>query len=85
MDSEHQSQDEFFEKLHRLFDSRNGSDHGAIYLTQKRLTYDQAGAPRKVDSTYADTSHERPMPVIVRASNGKSKRARSEKIKLSTE
>ncbi|KYK60702.1 hypothetical protein DCS_01840 [Drechmeria coniospora] len=72
MDSTHLDQDEFLARLGELFSHRQGSDHGAIYLTQKR------------SDPFADLKPSGPLPVIVRASNGKSKKERSEKVKLST-
>ncbi|KAK7533137.1 signal recognition particle, SRP9/SRP14 subunit [Phyllosticta citribraziliensis] len=91
----HISNDEFFAKLTDLFNSRRAKDHGSIYLTQKRLTYD-VDAPTSpsaaADRTQAalaqdplwDTHPPEPLPVIVRATNGKSKPHRAEKVKLST-
>ncbi|OAA73782.1 Signal recognition particle, SRP9/SRP14 subunit [Cordyceps fumosorosea ARSEF 2679] len=84
MDEQHSSHDQFFEKLNELFAARKGSDHGAIYLTQKRLTYNGDSTPVTADGDFEDRSPSKPMPVIVRATNGKSKRAKSSKSKLST-
>ncbi|KAM4057987.1 signal recognition particle 14kD protein [Hirsutella rhossiliensis] len=84
MESQHLGQDEFFDKLGELFHSRKGSDHGAIYLTQKRLTYNQDCPLPTADNPMPDLVSENPMPLIVRASNGKSKRQRADKLKLST-
>ncbi|KND93327.1 hypothetical protein TOPH_02146 [Tolypocladium ophioglossoides CBS 100239] len=84
MDPQHLSQDEFFDRLGELFNRRKGSDHGAIYLTQKRLTYAQDCPRPAVDNPFPDLKPGKPMPVIIRASNGKSKRERAEKVKLST-
>ncbi|GAP89836.1 putative signal recognition particle 14kd protein [Rosellinia necatrix] len=83
----HLSNDEFFAKLVELFDSRKSKDHGSIILTQKRLSYDQP-LPDAADdaATPADLHPPRPLPVLVRATNGKGKDARKakEKVKLST-
>ncbi|ATY64684.1 Signal recognition SRP9 SRP14 subunit [Cordyceps militaris] len=84
MDEQHLSHDQFFEKLNELFGARKGSDHGAIYLTQKRLTYNSGSMSVAADGDFEDRHPSKPMPVIVRATNGKSKRAKSSKIKLST-
>ncbi|KAJ3499762.1 hypothetical protein NLG97_g50 [Lecanicillium saksenae] len=84
MDEKHLSHDQFFEKLNELFGSRKGSDHGAIYLTQKRLTYNSGSTPVAAGGDFEDRHPSKPMPVIVRATNGKSKRAKTSKIKLST-
>ncbi|KAH0493307.1 hypothetical protein TgHK011_008217 [Trichoderma gracile] len=74
MASQHLSQDEFFDKLGHLFNHRKGSDHGAIYLTQKRLTYDPAEQQSTTAKLFPDLAPNKPLPVLVRATNGKSKR-----------
>ncbi|KAF7549798.1 hypothetical protein G7046_g8230 [Stylonectria norvegica] len=84
MASSHMSHDEFFAKLGELFNHRKGSDHGAIYLTQKRLTYDQDIPTPSDDDPAPDLHPGKPLPVIVRATNGQSKRDRPNKVKLST-
>ncbi|RDA93423.1 hypothetical protein CP533_2010 [Ophiocordyceps camponoti-saundersi (nom. inval.)] len=78
-----QTQAQFFVRLGELFNYRKGSDHGAIYLTQKRLTYgSEDGASA---SATEDASEDvKPLPVIVRATNGKAKNNTSKKVKLST-
>ncbi|KAL6877248.1 signal recognition particle, SRP9/SRP14 subunit [Trichoderma longibrachiatum] len=86
MASQHLSQDEFFDKLGSLFNHRKGSDHGAIYLIQKRLTYDPAEQQSTTAKLFPDLAPNKPLPVLVRATNGKSKRddaARAGKEKLS--
>ncbi|RCI11442.1 hypothetical protein L249_7473 [Ophiocordyceps polyrhachis-furcata BCC 54312] len=82
-ESQHLDHDEFFIRLGELFNYRKGSDHGAIYLTQKRLTYgsEDGASPRATDDVSEDVKQ---MPVIVRATNGKSKKDISKKVKLST-
>ncbi|KAH8645615.1 signal recognition particle 14kD protein-domain-containing protein [Xylariales sp. PMI_506] len=82
----HITNDEFFVKLQELFDSRKGKDHGSVFLTQKRLSYDQALPETTNDSIFPDLHPPRPLPVLVRATNGKSKEKRKEnkKLKLST-
>ncbi|EJT75290.1 hypothetical protein GGTG_05227 [Gaeumannomyces tritici R3-111a-1] len=82
----HLTSDEFFVKLAELFESRKGQDHGAVYLTQKRLTY---GQQQETDGAapLADLSPAGPLPVLIRATDGKtgdkgSKRA--QRLKLST-
>ncbi|KAI1190419.1 signal recognition particle 14kD protein [Nemania serpens] len=82
----HLSNNEFFAKLVELFDSRKGKDHGSIVLTQKRLSFDQP-IPDSADETVLPDLHPpRPLPVLIRATNGKGKENRKakEKIKLST-
>ncbi|EMR63059.1 putative signal recognition particle 14kd protein [Eutypa lata UCREL1] len=78
------SNDEFFAKLVQLFDSRKGKDHGSIFLTQKRLSHDQPLPEATSDTIFPDLHPPQPMPVLVRATNGKSKDRRKEKVKLST-
>lgn len=82
----HLSNDEFFAKLVELLDSRKGKDHGSIVLTQKRLSYDQPLPDATNDTTPADLQPAQPLPILIRATNGKGKDARKakEKIKLST-
>ncbi|KAJ6440876.1 signal recognition particle protein domain-containing protein [Purpureocillium lavendulum] len=84
MASQHLSQDEFFGGLEKLFNHRKGSDHGAVYLIQKRLTHDQEGPAPTPDSPFPDLSPSQPMPIIFRASNGKSGKSKGDKVKLST-
>ncbi|UNI17343.1 hypothetical protein JDV02_003692 [Purpureocillium takamizusanense] len=84
MASQHLSQDEFFVGLEKLLNHRKGSDHGAVYLTQKRLSHGQDVPPPTRDRPFPDLSLSQPTPVIVRASNGKSGKAKSGKVKLST-
>ncbi|KKY24208.1 putative signal recognition particle 14kd protein [Diplodia seriata] len=80
--------EEFFARLKELFDARRTKDHGTVYLTQKRLTFDlesRASTPTKVaDDPLWDTHPPNPLPIIVRATNGKSKDKRDRKVKLST-
>ncbi|KAG7009062.1 structural maintenance of chromosomes protein 4 [Physcia stellaris] len=88
--------DEFFTKLSTLFDARRNSTHGSIYLTQKRLTSPSSSQPASnptppatsppVDAPFPDLNPSQPLPLIIRASNGKSKshREQGEKIKIST-
>ncbi|KFH42896.1 Signal recognition particle subunit-like protein [Hapsidospora chrysogenum ATCC 11550] len=81
----HVSQSEFFDRLEKLFGQRKGSDHGAVYLTQKRLVTHSEDAPMpSASDPFPDLHPSEPMPVIIRASNGKSKRERDSKIKFST-
>ncbi|KAI1428911.1 signal recognition particle 14kD protein [Xylaria sp. FL1777] len=82
----HLSNDEFFAKLVELFDSAKGRDHGSIILTQKRLSYDQP-LPEPTDGAVsADQQPQHPLPILIRATNGKGKEDRKakKKIKLST-
>ncbi|EKJ69478.1 hypothetical protein NXS19_013293 [Fusarium pseudograminearum] len=82
MADSHMSHDEFFAKLGELFDHRKGSDHGSIYLSQKRLIYGQDIAQPSEEEP--DINPSKPLPLIIKATNGKGKRDRSKKVKLST-
>ncbi|KAI6377140.1 hypothetical protein MCOR25_002637 [Pyricularia grisea] len=73
--------EEFFIKLAELFAARKGDDHGQIHLTQKRLSHDIA--PQSSDPD-ADLHPEKPLPIVVRASNGKGRGAKKEKLSLAT-
>jgi len=87
MSKEHLSNDEFFLKLSELFDERRQKDHGTIYLVQKPMTYNEEGAsnPPNDSDPLADLNPpSKPLPLIIRATNGKSKSKRDGKNKLST-
>ncbi|CAM1503703.1 Fc.00g012940.m01.CDS01 [Cosmosporella sp. VM-42] len=84
MATEHMSYDEFFAKLGELFNDRKASDHGAIYLSQKRLTFDQDVKVPSEENPTPDLQLGKPLPVIVRATDGKGKKKRASKVKLST-
>lgn len=59
---------------------------GASLLISSRsiVTYSNNSTPVSADEDFVDRHPSKPMPVIVRATNGKSKRSKSSKIKLST-
>ncbi|KAI1840003.1 hypothetical protein JX265_008902 [Neoarthrinium moseri] len=78
----HLSNDEFFVKLQELFDGRKGKDHGAIYLTQKRLSYKQPIPEATTDAVIPELHPPQPLPILIRATNGKSKEKRKEKLKV---
>ncbi|OHW99331.1 signal recognition particle 14kDa protein [Colletotrichum incanum] len=80
----HLSHDEFFGKLAELFEQRKGNGHGSIFLAQKRLSYEQDLPSPTADDPFPDLHPAKPLPVIVRATNGKSKKHRDTKVKLST-
>ncbi|KAK2034390.1 signal recognition particle, SRP9/SRP14 subunit [Colletotrichum zoysiae] len=95
--SGHLSQDEFFGKLVDLFEQRKGDGHGSVFLVQKRcmtitasvsllllISYEQGlPSPTAVDP-FPDLHPAKPLPVIIHATNGKSKTHRDTKVKLST-
>ncbi|RDW67922.1 signal recognition particle protein [Coleophoma cylindrospora] len=83
------SNEDFFLRLADLFEERRKKDHGSVFLTQKRMTYGED--ENALDGPHTTSSLElqglqpsKPAPIIIRATNGKSKEKRSEKIKLST-
>lgn len=83
----HLSNQDFFIRLSSLFDACRDKNHGSIYLTQKRLTYDEnedALNDKSILSPLHDLKPSKPLPILIRASNGKSGKKKSEKIKLST-
>ncbi|KAK0713824.1 signal recognition particle, SRP9/SRP14 subunit [Lasiosphaeria miniovina] len=81
---DHLTHDEFFIKLAELFSSRKNKDHGKICLTQKRFSYGQDIPEPSAADHFPDLNVDGPLPVLVRASNGKSKPRRADKVKLST-
>ncbi|KAH8819611.1 signal recognition particle 14kD protein-domain-containing protein [Xylogone sp. PMI_703] len=86
MSREHLSNDDFFLRLSELFDERRKKDHGTIYLTQKRMTYneEQPNPPSDSDPFPDLNPPSTPLPLIIRATDGKSKSKRDDKVKLST-
>ncbi|KAK4124180.1 signal recognition particle, SRP9/SRP14 subunit [Parathielavia appendiculata] len=93
----HLTHDEFFIQLADIFNSRKTKGHGAVYLTQKRLTHNETPSPsppptknepiaKEEDSLEDLVPPLQPLPILIRATNGKGKEDRSnkEKIKLST-
>ncbi|OHF04353.1 signal recognition particle 14kD protein [Colletotrichum orchidophilum] len=82
--SAHLSHEEFFGKLAELFEQRKRKGHGSIFLVQKRLSYGQEASLPSASESFPDLHPAKPLPVIVRATNGKSKKHRDDKIKLST-
>ncbi|PHH58639.1 hypothetical protein CDD81_4962 [Ophiocordyceps australis] len=85
MGSHHLSHDEFFTKLGELFALRKDLDyHGTIYLTQTRLTYARDLPLSTTQNPFPDLHPAQPMPIIIRATDGKSGKNKAQKIKLST-
>ncbi|KAE8449943.1 hypothetical protein EG329_007082 [Mollisiaceae sp. DMI_Dod_QoI] len=88
MSKGHLSNDDFFLRLSELFDERRQKDHGSIYLTQKRMAYGEDTDVDSPESTvaqpFSDLSPAKPLPILIRATNGKSKENRAKKVKLST-
>ncbi|KAF2766533.1 signal recognition particle, SRP9/SRP14 subunit [Teratosphaeria nubilosa] len=88
----HLGSDDFFTQLASLIHATQQKGHGAVYLTQKRLTFDTSASspsPTKVqDDPLWDLHPPNPLPIIVRATDGKSqlkdRQKNKEKVKLST-
>ncbi|KAK5137964.1 hypothetical protein LTR08_005761 [Meristemomyces frigidus] len=86
----HLSSDDFFTRLGSLLEKTQQKGHGAVYLTQKRLTFDNdAASPEMVaDDPLWDLHPPNPLPLIMRATDGKSqsrdRTKNTEKIKIST-
>ncbi|OAA54494.1 signal recognition particle [Niveomyces insectorum RCEF 264] len=81
------SNDEFFSRLAELFNAQKGKEHGAIYLTQRRLDQKEpAGSAAAAAAANGALPSQPPQPqtLLVRASNGKSKRFRKDKVRLAT-
>ncbi|KAI5363738.1 Putative signal recognition particle, SRP14 subunit, signal recognition particle, SRP9/SRP14 subunit [Septoria linicola] len=89
----HLSNDEFFTNLGTLISKVQEKGHGSVYLTQKRLTYDASTTPadeaqKVADDPLWDLNPPNPLPLIVRATDGKSqskdRKKNKDKVKLST-
>ncbi|KAI1006144.1 hypothetical protein K3495_g2077 [Podosphaera aphanis] len=79
MSTGHLDHDDFFARLAALFNARRQSDHGSIFLTQKRMSYENDEIQ---EASAAPPS--KPMPIIIRATDGNSKDQKKDKVKLST-
>jgi len=87
MSKGHLTNDEFLASLHDLFTERRVKDHGSVHLTQKCLTHGEdadVDAEPTANEPFPDLNPSKPLPILIRASNGKSKEHRDKKIKLST-
>ncbi|KAL0939435.1 signal recognition particle 14kDa protein [Colletotrichum truncatum] len=80
----HLSHDEFFGELAKLFEQRRGKGKGSVFLVQKRLSYNQDVTSPTATDPFPDLHPAKPLPILVRATNGKSKKNRASKTKLST-
>ncbi|KAH6844872.1 signal recognition particle 14kD protein [Chaetomium sp. MPI-CAGE-AT-0009] len=69
---------QFFTKLADVFTTRRTKAHGAVFLTQKRPH------PPNPSDPLADLHPAHPLPLLIRATNGKGKADRAGKVKLST-
>ncbi|KAK2809113.1 hypothetical protein FQN50_004167 [Emmonsiellopsis sp. PD_5] len=70
MSNPHLSNEEFFTALKTLLSTQSSAAHGSIFLTQKRLPPTSPLSENASDSS-------KPCPVLIRASNGKHKSAKS--------
>ncbi|KAI9779679.1 MAG: hypothetical protein M1816_003442 [Peltula sp. TS41687] len=84
MSSEHLSNDEFFNQLSTLLTTQREKSHGSVFLTQKRLTDHTTVSGKDDDGDEEELHPKSPSPLLVRATNGKSKESRAEKVKIST-
>ncbi|KAI5793833.1 signal recognition particle 14kD protein-domain-containing protein [Peziza echinospora] len=87
MTQERLSNEEFFRKLAELFATTTKEEHGSVFLTQKRfVAHEDVDSKTPTEDTLADLALlETPGPLLVRATNGKSKRDRqNRKIKIAT-
>ncbi|MCJ1411760.1 hypothetical protein MMC19_005852 [Ptychographa xylographoides] len=94
MSSHHLSVDDFFLRLADLFETTRTADHGSVFLTQKRLSHgpstsSPSSPPSEShnnlpESLFADLHPAAPLPVLMRATNGKMKEDKADKVKLST-
>ncbi|PSK56772.1 hypothetical protein B9Z65_6396 [Elsinoe australis] len=87
------SRTQFFTQLTAVLSSRAQEGHGSIWLTQKRLSYENLEQPDPVkvaDDPLWDTHPPNPLPILIRATDGKSlvdkasKKKNKDKVKLST-
>ncbi|EMC95956.1 hypothetical protein BAUCODRAFT_510206 [Baudoinia panamericana UAMH 10762] len=77
--SQHLSNEDFFSQLSSLLESTQKKGHGSVYLTQKRcITFNTSSSspsvtPAKIaDDPLWDLHPPNPLPLIVRATDGKS-------------
>ena len=91
----HLPTDAFFTRLTALLTSTHTKSHGSIHLTQKRLSYDSSSSSsadsatgKHQDDPLWDLHPPNPLPLIIRATDGKSqskdRMKNKEKVKLST-
>ncbi|KAK3989654.1 signal recognition particle 14kD protein-domain-containing protein [Cladorrhinum sp. PSN332] len=82
----HLTHDEFFTSLTSLFTTSRTTPKGSIILTQKRLSYNTPTPEPTESNPFPDLHPSNPLPIIIHATNAKSKQDRKagKKIKLST-
>ncbi|OAX80710.1 hypothetical protein ACJ72_04949 [Emergomyces africanus] len=75
--SPHLSNDEFFTALKTLLATQSTKARGSVFLTQKRLPTASSSSEDPTSTTSSGTLLPAPAPVLVRATNGKHKDAKS--------
>ncbi|KAM7197202.1 signal recognition particle 14kDa protein [Naviculisporaceae sp. PSN 640] len=76
--------EEFFAKLSELILSGKDDKLFEIFLTQKRFSYG-AEIPKPTEEyPFPETSPEKPLPILIHATDGKFKEDRPQRVKLST-
>lgn len=76
---------QFFTRLTTLLKSAH-TDHSAVHLSQKRLSYTETSSPDSQNDPLSDLNPPNPLPVLIRASNGAApaERKAGKKVKFST-
>ncbi|KAF1809046.1 signal recognition particle, SRP9/SRP14 subunit [Eremomyces bilateralis CBS 781.70] len=77
------SNDQFFARVGELLEENKKAGHGSVFFTQKRLTPSNVQNAEDKDPLW-DVNLPGPFAVLIRATNGKSKENRDDKIKVST-
>jgi signal recognition particle subunit SRP14 len=81
---------QFLERLNALLSTQASKSNGSISLTQKRLSYDASAtkpsqASAGTATQFLDTAISAPpLPLLIRATNTKSKENRKHKVKIAT-
>lgn len=80
----HLSHSDFFEQLEKLFARQKEAGHGSVTLTQKRLTHSEDTVLPSPEDPFPDLNPTGPVPILIRATNSKSKKNRADKVKVAT-
>ncbi len=74
---------QFFERVAELLKTLSTADHGSVFFIQKRLSHPDPAPTEATASSkpFTDLVSQRPYPVLIRATNSKSKK---DKVKLAT-
>ncbi|KAK4216368.1 signal recognition particle 14kD protein-domain-containing protein [Rhypophila decipiens] len=76
--------EEFFAKLGELILSGKNDPLFEIFLTQKRYTYGSELPKPSEENPFPETSLEKPLPILIHATDGLFKEERPQRTKLST-